>query len=434
MANSKVLAILATLSLFTLLLTLSSCNSSSSGGYKEKDYFKGYEGIDIEFMDNGPPREFIYDTRPAGARDNSFDIIMTIRNKGAAHGLGALFISGYDKRMLDIAGESDSYGSPSFSFGAEYDDGVEIGFTINIGGFFSGRFGGFSMGGGGGLTVGWHTPEGDNYGYSESRGPLLFEFEDMIDLGSISSDFIFKFFAPKLRELIAAWAPRAMFSLEGNTRNFPGGESEILYFPSYIRAIPDGVENYNPSFLAKACYAYVTVASPVMCIDPRPDSGSEKVCRVHNVALSGGQGAPVAITKVEQTSSTSKVIFTIYVEHKGDGTIYDYNSFHKCNPAIGGVKPTDLNVVYIRRIRFSANIQDGGYQPFFTCKPEANDGLSMGVIRLDDKGKGIIHCEYRFDEDYINYASNSAFEVPLYIELWYFYGEHITQKMNIKKI
>jgi hypothetical protein len=119
--------------------------------------------------------------------------------------------------------------------------------------------------------------------------------------------------------------------------------------------------------------------------------------------------------------------FIIHVEHKGDGTIYDYRNYNwvKCDPESGAaIKPTDLNVVYIYDIRLSGELV-GDQWGIFRCNPPSK------AIRLIN-GKGSIQCEYELGYDYV--ASRSAYEAPLYIELGYYYGKHITKTMNIKKI
>jgi hypothetical protein len=414
MKTSKILLILA---LIALVLGISSCGPQGPDATAGKNYFTGYDSIDLEFVGDNPPSIFYYDTRPPRERDNNFDIIVKMHNKGALISYATLYITGYDRKMIDVAGESALGGNRgSYSFHSSPDGG-----TISLTGFFSGRIGGPGQGG---IDLIFHTPAGDVYG--STRGPVgsgyaLTDWQYFISF-DVPGYELLETMAQRFADFYHTLNARSLVVLAGDNRYYPGGESEILYFPGYVYELPEGVEGYNPTFLVKACYDYVTRASPVVCIDPFPQSNAEKVCRPHTVSLSGGQGAPVAITRVEQASSPSKIVFTIHVEHRGDGIIYDYKSANKCDPDSGlVVKPTDLDVVYLERISLSGEYAGGS----FRCNPTSK------AIRLIN-GKGYIHCEYYPHQDY--FGATSAYEAPLFIELWYYYGKYMTKKMTIKKI
>jgi hypothetical protein len=206
--------------------------------------------------------------------------------------------------MVEVSGDAHMTHFGNYGYSEAGD-----GFNINLFGLFNGRFDNFQ--GGGGFNFNFETPVGDFYGGGAGpvgRGYAAEDWSFFIDYNTPGYDFTISI----LRDMASVYHllhPRSMFYLEGDNRDFPGGNFEVLYFPSFVYDLPEGVENYNPTFLVKACYDYVTIASPVMCIDPQPHSNAEKVCTPHTVHLSGGQGAPVAVTKVEQISSPSKIVF-----------------------------------------------------------------------------------------------------------------------------
>jgi hypothetical protein len=159
----------------------------------------------------------------------------------------------------------------------------------------------------------------------------------------------------------------------------------------------------------------------MMCIDPNPNSNSRKVCIARNVGVSGGQGAPVAVTRVDQQSSSGKVVFTITIKHTKKNSLdelFDITQlFYKCNPHVGAiVKPSDRNVVDVLYVELSGD----------DITQSCSGG---GRIRLDASGNGQFTCTA-----YLNLASESAREAPLFIELGYGYGKNIYKEITIKKI
>jgi hypothetical protein len=91
--------------------------------------------------------------------------------------------------------------------------------------------------------------------------------------------------------------------------------------------------------------------------------------------------------------------------------------FYKCNPHVGAiVKPSDRNVVDVLYVELSGD----------DITQSCSGG---GRIRLDASGNGQFICTA-----YLNSASESAREAPLFIELGYGYGKNIYKEITIKKI
>jgi hypothetical protein len=114
------------------------------------------------------------------------------------------------------------------------------------------------------------------------------------------------------------------FSLYGKGATNPVGEQAPLRVG--LKALPLGPaqENGNGQVRFDVCYGYATDASAQVCIDPDPQSKAKKPCTMGSISLGGGQGAPVAVTKVETTLATDQghVIptFAITLSNVGDGT------------------------------------------------------------------------------------------------------------------
>lgn len=203
-----------------------------------------------------------------------------------------------------------------------------------------------------------------------------------------------------------------------STFNPKGLYSEIAEFTTYsvdVDPIP-GVDSFGQTIKATACYEYVTGAFPLICVDPTLGRGTvtEKVCTVHPVSLSGGQGAPVSITKVDQEmaagqSGTSKVIFKIAVKNEGRGTPFNVQrGIENCHSELSYA---DVDIVNLDSVSFSGNN--------LQCQPSQ--------LRLTG-GQGFAICSYEgsFGED--------AFETPLSITLRYGYRDSIQTSVRIVNI
>ena len=128
----------------------------------------------------------------------------------------------------------------------------------------------------------------------------------------------------------------AVFDLEGRTKiNQKGGEEVISYNLVSGRVDPQS-EFHSSTVIATLCYPYETILDSTVCIDTdisnlRP---GKKVCKLQDITFTNGQGAPVAITKIEvqmlpsQESQQSsggygKIVpqFLIFIENKGNGLV-----------------------------------------------------------------------------------------------------------------
>ena len=95
------------------------------------------------------------------------------------------------------------------------------------------------------------------------------------------------------------------FNAEGKSAFNPEGElSQVAVFEDTSVSLPPNTEIFPQTFKVTACYAYKTLANALVCIDPDPFSiqAEDKVCVVRSISL-GTQGAPVAVTKIEEVVS-----------------------------------------------------------------------------------------------------------------------------------
>jgi hypothetical protein len=127
-------------------------------------------------------------------------------------------------------------------------------------------------------------------------------------------------------EYISILEPQTTFGLKGKQPGYPEGEVQLLNFKVQNTEIRKGSEELVSSFTVNAQYHYETKASTHMCIDPDIyNLIKTKVCEIATVNLREGQGAPVAITSIDETISPNgldyDISFLIHVSNKGNGFV-----------------------------------------------------------------------------------------------------------------
>ncbi|MBD3354629.1 hypothetical protein GF361_01430 [Candidatus Woesearchaeota archaeon] len=120
------------------------------------------------------------------------------------------------------------------------------------------------------------------------------------------------------------------FNIEGKKPGFPEGGYEIINFRGKNIDFPKIKETDPARFKIITRYDYQTEAGAEVCINPDIYSHvktKEKICEPKEIILSDGQGAPVAVTKIQQEAvpfeNRIRIKFNIYMENKGEGDIKD---------------------------------------------------------------------------------------------------------------
>lgn len=208
--------------------------------------------------------------------------------------------------------------------------------------------------------------------------------------------------------------------LRGKTPYSPVGDSGIIDFKGTINVdklnFPDG--KYAPTILGNLCYRYKTIAQPQVCIEKDPLSFTvRKACTAGDVSLSS-QGAPIAVTKVEQLSTATKAQFKLTFKNMGKGSVV--NPDKGCTKdAMASIQRYDLDWVRIEKIGIAG-------------KGLACSGTgSANAVRLVD-GIGYVTCSIALRDVYQGAAP--AFATPLDIEVSYLYKDTIQQPIRIAKI
>jgi len=174
--------------------------------------------------------------------------------------------------------------------------------------------------------------------YSSCQQPICDSGTNMVlevkNLGSTSAgvSFFLSGFDTQIIKPGVTSAP--VGSLEGkSTTNPTGGYAQVQFPPSGSLSIsmPSGIDVYPATIQATACYDYQTKASLPVCVDPNPYSPiTQEACVPHGATVGAGQGAPVAVSSVEQQSMNNKVIFKIHISNVGGGQVIRRGLYSTC--------------------------------------------------------------------------------------------------------
>lgn len=200
---------------------------------------------------------------------------------------------------------------------------------------------------------------------------------------------------------------------EGKSVFNPNGEiKQITTFSdnSIGAGIPTSVDKIKQTIKATACYNYRTEASFDVCINPKTmNSVTEDICQNGPVSASGGQGAPIAITNIEEEIYQNKLQFKIYFQNSGGGTVLKSSAINNCHTSLNR---NDANKVEVIEVSFSDKTM--------RCDPQ-------NPVNIDDSGKGFIFCYYQGD------LGQSAYKTTLKIVLDYGYRSSIQKEIEIQK-
>jgi len=200
----------------------------------------------------------------------------------------------------------------------------------------------------------------------------------------------------------------------------------IKQFPFSSLTLDQQSRTHDSLILATLCYNYMTTVYANVCIDTdiynsRP---LEKACTARTVSLSGGQGAPVAVTKIEPrmqgNQDSVRPQFVITIQNQDEGSVID-NINTICSSS--AASRTGYNTLEIADIRFSDyTISD------FECIPHTEDGRY--IAKLEGEEDEVV-CTLREGRMARN---TETYQTPLYIELRYGYTVSKSTQVNIRKL
>ncbi len=205
--------------------------------------------------------------------------------------------------------------------------------------------------------------------------------------------------------------------LEGKSIKNPVGEEKIEEFVLKAKKIDPQTQEHDSSIYITSCYEYRTELSETVCIDTDVYNVKpmEKVCTVKDISLIS-QGAPVAVTKIEERISSSEngeiIIpeFTVYIDNKGKGEVIDISKIDDV------CSSKSLNSEDINKLKIEAYLSGIPLE----CNPN-----ELKLKKKQDKVICSLKEGVKKDEP--------AFTTLLSVVLNYGYTQTISKKITIKK-
>lgn len=393
-------------------------------------YYTGTRGVQM-YLENAPHTLFYYSGDMSDRDLNSIDLNVRLRNEGASESIGGTFLAigpsfsvfaskgGEPERLMD---------------GGRFGSGC--GFSVY--GFSSGGFPYFNVNcldgsighGPGGLIdftltsnlinniFNTNLPEGIrlDFLYDHETGAFRTRMDgfatniDYLLHGKVLIGIVHRIFQFEQYNGI-------QYTLRGDNPEYPGGQEEyITYRIRRDGAWPAGTDQFDVSYQVRNCYAYTTFVSPTVCIDPAPFLDENKVCRSTQTVNLGSQGAPVAITQMEQINTGRSIEIRFNVQNMGGGTVWDVGSLDRCSP-------------FYPDSRTLANFRNIVYVGFVTVD-NVPIRCTSRIIRLN-QGRGQFTCSY----DLSNAQQlNTGYEASLRMELWYGYEQTITRNLRVRRM
>ena len=235
------------------------------------------------------------------------------------------------------------------------------------------------------------------------------------------------------------------YDISGKTQINPKGDEILIPMSAKTGKLDPQRETRTSTITATLCYPYKTTLSTTVCIDPdaagiRP---GKKVCNVKEIAFSSGQGAPIAVTKIEPQmipeldQDIVKPQFLIFIENKGLGNSVDINNYHNvCGKSdFGDGTAGSRDIKNIWNVAFLRAYSSGNKQLICCpnlegkCDETGNDPVKMtGFVRFRDK-KDFVRCTLKDGEK----KNSDAYTSPLRVEIDYGYVQTFTSNFIIQK-
>jgi hypothetical protein len=178
-------------------------------------------------------------------------------------------------------------------------------------------------------------------------------------------------------------------------------------------------EKYEPKLMLSSCYYYETTANPTVCISSDPFNTKLKICDPFKPIIMQSQGAPVAVTKIEQEPMKDFVNFIVTIEHIGNGNIVNINQ--ESVDACPFLKHNNMN-----EVEFEMNLGN-------TLNPECTPNDKVRLVN----GKAVVFCKFQLrpesSQNFYSEYSEDMYTKQLEIKLKYFYNTNVYKTLKISK-
>lgn len=201
------------------------------------------------------------------------------------------------------------------------------------------------------------------------------------------------------------------FKVEGKTQYSPLGETIRKNLKVRSQNLPSQLETINTPVIFQACYPYKTFLSSQICLDAKGEG--KGACSPKTLTFSNGQGAPVAITKVEPKmlpeSDGVRPAVILSIANVGGGRIV---SESQVSSVCSGTTTDRL------KSEISVSAQVGG--DAMECSPNMLPFEVGKDVQVVCTGKNVV--------------SQESYETVLTAELSYGYVSTITRQVTVNRL
>ena len=228
---------------------------------------------------------------------------------------------------------------------------------------------------------------------------------------------------------IGASGNRISISLEGKSELYPEGKTTMAFADAELLSIDPGKKSETAEVTAHLCYEYRTFAATEVCMDPDiyNQKNIRKSCTVRDVSLSGGQGAPVAVTGIKEEMKYDEEIMlpelTVSVKNAGSGTVFmSDNVEDACGPAgtIG------INTITIVDVDVAGMSKSSGK---LKCPETLNLKDNVGEFKCILKKENL----NAYERDELLTIDQGTWPATMKIELGYGYRRMQSRRITIEK-
>lgn len=202
------------------------------------------------------------------------------------------------------------------------------------------------------------------------------------------------------------------FRIEGKTQYSPQGEMLRKNLKVRSQNLPSQLETINTPVIFQACYPYKTFLSSQICLDAKGEG--KGACSPKTLTFSNGQGAPVAITKIEPKmlpeSDGVRPAVILSIANVGGGRIVSEN---QVSSVCAG---TTTNEKLKNEIAVSAQI--GGEA--MDCTPDMLPFEVGKDVQVVCTGKSVV--------------SQESYETVLTAELSYGYVSTVARQITVNRL
>jgi len=377
-----------------ILLAVAGCSGKkSNNSLTDADIRVGTDGLKMEFLQNAPPKNVF--------EGGSFPISLRIKNAGASN-------IGDDPKTEDVVEQS---GIVVFGFEKAY-----VGLVGNV------------------------KDKASNLN-EEEKIALKTAGIDEVSLTSISTisqkkpedlTDADKLLLEKFIETLTNLTAKKPIKISGKQIFNPNGDEDFIGITAWTKKIGGQSETKPTTIFATACYPYKTILDASVCIDTdvTGQRRGQKSCKIKDIDFGDGQGAPVAITKIEtkmlpqEDEGKVKPHFIIYLKNAGDGQVIK-NAAIETACSNKPLSYRDFNVLNIMATLSGVELD---------CNPDESIGPGATEARLRDK-EDMIRCTYEGKDGSIGIDANlDAYTAPLKIVLDYGYTFTISKDIIIEKV